>query len=134
MIAYISGPMTGLPDQNYAAFQTAAEALRGQGIQVISPHEITPPGVGPWSWEAHMRVDLAALLTADVIVLLPGWETSRGARLEKTVADALGMLVDFTFTITHGDDSALLDAYRDFVILTPAAVFGFFPFANNVLA
>ena len=100
MIAYISGPMTGLPGQNYAAFEAAADRLRAQGVQVISPHEITPPGAGPWSWAQHMRVDLAALLTADVIVLLPGWETSRGAQLEKTVADALGLVVDYRLTET----------------------------------
>ena len=100
MIAYLSGPMTGLPGQNYAAFQAAAERLRSQGVQVISPHEIIPPGAGPWSWEAHMRVDLAALLTADVIVLLPGWEGSRGAQLEKTVAEAIGTPVDYTLTET----------------------------------
>jgi hypothetical protein len=100
MIAYLSGPMTGLPGQNYAAFQAAAERLRAQGVQVISPHEITPPGVGPWSWEAHMRVDLAALLTADVIVVLPGWEGSRGALLEKTVAEDLGLVVDYRLTET----------------------------------
>ena len=99
MIAYLSGPMTGLPGQNYAAFQAAAERLRSQGVQVISPHEITPPGAGPWSWAQHMRVDLAALLTADVIVLLPGWDTSRGAQLEKTVADAIGLSVVY-FTET----------------------------------
>ena len=98
MIAYLSGPMTGLPGQNYAAFQAAAERLRAQDVQVISPHEIIPPGAGPWSWAQHMRVDLAALLTADVIVLLPGWESSRGARLEKAVAEALGLLVDYTLT------------------------------------
>ena len=100
MIAYISGPMTGLPGQNYAAFQAAAERLRARGVQVISPHEITPPGVGPWTWAQHMRVDLAALLTCDVIVMLPGWEGSRGARLEKTVAEALGLLVDYSLTET----------------------------------
>ena len=100
MIAYLSGPMTGLPGQNYAAFQAAAERLRAQGVTVISPHEITPPGAGPWSWAAHMRVDLAALLTCDVIVMLPGWETSRGAQLEKTVAEAIGTPVDYTLTET----------------------------------
>ena len=100
MIAYLSGPMTGLPDLNYPAFQAAAKRLRAQCVQVISPHEITPPGSGPWSWQAHMRVDLAALLTADVIVLLPGWETSRGAQLEKAVAEAIGMPVDYTLTET----------------------------------
>ena len=100
MIAYLSGPMTGLPEHNYPAFEAAAERLRSQGVQVISPHEIIPPGAGPWTWEAHMRVDLAALLTADVIVMLPGWTTSRGAVLEKTVAEAIGMPVDYTLTET----------------------------------
>ena len=100
MIAYLSGPMTGLPDNGYPAFQVAAERLRAQGVQIISPHEIIPPGAGPWTWAQHMRVDLAALLTADVIVMLPGWETSRGARLEKAVAEALGLVVDYTLTET----------------------------------
>ena len=98
MIAYLSGPMTGLPGQNYAAFQAAAERLRAQDVQVISPHEIIPPGAGPWTWAQHMRVDLAALLTCDVIVMLPGWETSRGAQLEKAVAEAIAMPVDYTLT------------------------------------
>ena len=100
MIAYLSGPMTGLPDNGYLAFQAAAERLRAQGVQVISPHEIVPPGAGPWSWAQHMRVDLAALLTADVIVMLPGWEGSRGAQLEKTVAEAIGTPVDYSLTET----------------------------------
>ena len=101
MRLYISGPMTGIHALNYQAFKAAAERLRAQGVQVISPHEIIPPGAGPWSWEAHMRVDLAALLTADVIVMLPGWQTSRGAQLEKTVAEAIGLkVVDYELTET----------------------------------
>ena len=100
MIAYLSGPMTGLPDNGYPAFEAAAERLRSQGVQVISPHEIIPPGAGPWTWAQHMRVDLAALLTADVIVMLPGWEGSRGAQLEKTVAEAIGTPVDYSLTET----------------------------------
>lgn len=101
MRLYISGPMTGIHDLNYQAFQAAAERLRGQGVQVSSPHEIIPPGAGPWTWAQHMRVDLAALLTCDVIVMLPGWETSRGAQLEKAVAEALGLkVVDYEITET----------------------------------
>ena len=100
MRTYLAGPMSGLPNHNYPAFKAAAEQLRGQGVQVISPHEITPPGNGPWSWQEHMRVDLAALLTCEDIVLLPKWETSRGAQLEKTVAEALGLSVVY-YTLTE---------------------------------
>lgn len=105
MTIYLSGPMTGLPDHNYPAFKAAAERLRAQGALVISPHEIPAncPGCGqdgiPHDWAAHMKADLAALLTCDVIMLLPGWEQSRGAQLEKTVAAAVNMMVvDYALT------------------------------------
>lgn len=101
MRLYISGPMTGIHDLNYPAFQAAAERLPGQGVTVISPHEIVPHGAAPWSWQQHMRADLAALLTCDVVVLLPGWKHSRGAQLEKTVAEAIGLkVVDYELTET----------------------------------
>ena len=90
---YLSGPMSGIPELNYPAFKAAAETLRALGATVVSPHEIVPPEAAPWSWEDHMRADLAALLTCEVMMLLPGWEQSRGATLERSVAEALGMLV-----------------------------------------
>ena len=96
---YLSGPMTGLPEYNYPAFAAAAQHLRDKGATVVSPHELPAdcPGCAntglEHSWAEHMRVDLAALLTCDVIVLLPGWSESKGARLEKTVAEAVGLMV-----------------------------------------
>lgn len=99
MTLYLSGPMSGLPEANYPAFAAAAERLRSQGHAVVSPHELPAdcPGCSDTrqehSWAEHMRVDLAALLTCDVIVMLPGWQQSRGAKIEKTVAEAVGMMV-----------------------------------------
>lgn len=99
MKLYLSGPMSGLPEFNYPAFKAATERLRSQGHAVVSPHEIPAdcPGCAntghEHSWAEHMRVDLAALLTCDVIVLLEGWQQSRGAQLEKTVAEAIGLMV-----------------------------------------
>ena len=99
MTLYLSGPMSGLPEFNYPAFKTAAERLRSKGHTVVSPHELPADCLGcanighEHSWAEHMRVDLAALLTCDVIVLLEGWQQSRGAQLEKTVAEAIGLRV-----------------------------------------
>ncbi len=90
---YLSGPMSGLPGCNYEAFAEAALALRLSGCEnIVSPHEIRPLVAAP-TWEDHMRADLSALLECDTIVLLPGWQSSRGARLELTVATALGFAV-----------------------------------------
>ncbi len=96
---YLSGPMSGLPEFNYPAFTSAAKILRSQGHAVVSPHELPADCPGclntgyEHSWSEHMRVDLAALLTCDVIVMLPGWQQSRGALLEKSVAEAIGLMV-----------------------------------------
>lgn len=90
---YIAGPMTGLPELNFPAFHAAAAALREQGLTVINPAEINPD-VGA-DWIDCMRADIQQLVTCDGIYLLPGWEKSRGAKLEHHIADALGMDVSF---------------------------------------
>lgn len=37
---YLAGPMSGLPDYNYPAFEEAKKFLEEEGIKVRSPHEI----------------------------------------------------------------------------------------------
>jgi glycosyltransferase involved in cell wall biosynthesis len=87
---YLSGPMTGLPDFNYPAFNTEAARLRGMGFSVINPAEAPECD----SWVAYMRNDLVHLLKwADALVYLPGWENSKGAGIEIYVAHALGLPV-----------------------------------------
>ena len=89
---YISGPISGLPDGNRPAFAEMAATLRSKGWVVVNPHELFNAEVEE-SWEGYMRKDLAALLACTHIVLLPGWEQSRGARLEQLIADAVGILL-----------------------------------------
>lgn len=91
MAVYLAGPMTGIPDHNFPAFTEAAKRLRAQGYTVISPHELHEHT--DRDWEYYIRHALRTLLDCDAVVLLPGWANSRGARLEKTVADAVGMPV-----------------------------------------
>ena len=86
---YIAGPMTGLPEHNYPAFHAAAAQLRAKGREVINPAEQAYGTDKPW--EFYMRLGLQGLLECDEIVLLPGWQASRGAVLERHVAEHLGM-------------------------------------------
>ena len=86
---YISGPMTGLPGYNYAAFNAEAARLRALGYHVENPAENPPQD----SWEAYMAVCIPQMGTCDTIALLPGWSESRGALRERQEAVKLGMTI-----------------------------------------
>ena len=79
---YVSGPMSGLPESNYPAFNHAAARLRAMGYSVENPAECY------WqpTWLAYMRIAVAKLARCDAIVMLPGWEASRGAKVEHALA------------------------------------------------
>lgn len=85
---YLSGPMTGYADLNFPAFRDTAAAFRAQGVPILNPIDLCPPDC---DWETAMAIDLAAMRQAAGVLLLPGWELSRGARLEWAWARALGL-------------------------------------------
>lgn len=88
---YLSGPMSGIKDNNRPAFEAARSMLTSLGVQVVSPvSNGVPPGS---SWEEHLRADIRLLTTCQTIAMLPGWRTSRGAKLERKVAKGLNMQV-----------------------------------------
>lgn len=103
---YLSGPMRGLPRYNVPMFARVAALLRKQGYRIISPAELDSAAVRAVSEQSpagqecdrdgHIGGETAGqILARDVrvlhdeaqgIILLPGWERSRGARLEAFVA------------------------------------------------
>jgi len=89
---YLSGPMSGLPDYNSAEFAKYAEIYRQQGFRVLSPPELD---AGDWSkdYAFYIKRDIEVLVKEHVsrIYLLPGWQDSRGARLEHHIAELLGI-------------------------------------------
>lgn len=91
MRIYVAGPMTGIPDLNFPRFHAEARRLRAEGHEVINPAEINPDQGA--RWEDCMRADIAQLVTCEAICLLPGFERSRGATLERHIALQLGMHV-----------------------------------------
>lgn len=102
--AYLSGPMTGLPDLNFPAFHSAAAQLRAQGIEVVSPAEINQDPDTPW--HQCMRIDIRALCDCDTIVLLPGWEKSNGAHLELHIAHRIGMSIEYMERLSGDGDGS----------------------------
>jgi hypothetical protein len=116
MKVYIAGPMTGIPQFNIPAFDAAAADLRLEGWDVVSPAELDDPAIRAISLaspdgaiatlESHGQthgdflardVKLIADDGIEAIVVLPGWEKSRGARHETFVAAALGGLPVYTY-------------------------------------
>lgn len=89
---YIAGPMSGLPDYNYPAFHAAAAIWRAAGWTVMNPAENFAGHQG-LPYADYIRKDLADLMTCEAIAFLPGWENSKGAKLERHVAEVLGMAI-----------------------------------------
>lgn len=116
---YIAGPMTGYEEFNFRAFDTWRDYYKKLGWQVFSPadHDRTLLGKsdnwmpdekdskGPWkSWAMEnapsLRVMLGADLEwisqqADAILMLKGWENSRGANAEWALAKALDLEIRY---------------------------------------
>ncbi|MCX9150509.1 DUF4406 domain-containing protein [Pseudomonas sp. TB1-B1] len=88
---YVAGPMTGIADFNYPAFNAMADQLRALGYEVENPadHGIVEGA----QWADYMAYDLTRLGLCGQVAVLPGWENSKGARLEVHIARELGMKV-----------------------------------------
>lgn len=91
MKLYVAGPMTGIKDYNFPAFNQAYLDLTECGYSVINPADT---GIVPgWKWANYLRSCLPDLLLCEGVATLPGWEQSRGAKLEVHVATELSMPV-----------------------------------------
>jgi hypothetical protein len=98
---YIAGPMTGLPDYNYPAFNEAGQQLVARGYVVENPAQNAEPPCK--SWLGYMRMALPQMVGCDVVALLPGWHTSRGAGIERQLALDLGLRVVDLSALLNGD-------------------------------
>ena len=88
---YVAGPMSGLPELNFPAFHAEAARLRMLGHTVINPAEINSDISAQWA--DCMLADIDQLVTCDGISLLPGWDRSRGAKIEHHIATELHLVI-----------------------------------------
>lgn len=105
---YISGPMRGIAEFNFPAFADAARRLRTLGHEAFSPAErdlaegFDPEGLTGFEDLSGLGFSLREALAADCayicgeadgVLVLPGWQKSRGATAEVALARALGLPV-----------------------------------------
>jgi len=136
---YIAGPMRGIENYNFRAFDEATRIIRSAlGWTVLSPAdhdretgmvteingviETTPA----FSIEKVMRWDLAAVAESSFIILLPGWETSTGAAQELQVARWCGVQPLLFTPATVGKEWSLVPLEEP----VPATVIGLMGYAQ----
>lgn len=89
MRVYISGPMSGLENNNFDAFFSAESKLKEKGHIPLnparSPHDLL--------YAHYMDIAMAMVRSSQAIFLLPGWENSPGARAEYAYAQSIGLQV-----------------------------------------
>lgn len=113
---YLAGKMSNVPFFNFPAFDEAAKLLRSEGHEVFSPaekdveragnfqlqcptgskEELIAAGVPQINYKDCMKIDLNFIMDeAEGIALLPGWEKSPGANVEKALAELIGLQVRY---------------------------------------
>ena len=113
---YIAGPMRGKPFYNFPNFDAAKTWLELKGYSAVSPADLDrAEGFDEkafpkdWDWsnvpedfemkDAVLR-DVDAIVNCDGVVLLDGWNLSKGASAEAHVAIWLGLPV---YVIKNGE-------------------------------
>ncbi|GHU13003.1 hypothetical protein FACS1894161_2410 [Spirochaetia bacterium] len=110
MTVYISGPITGKRNGNRKAFEKAQEKLEKEfgyeegKFRIISPVKIGETvnqnfedtrlwlgkAIKP-QWEDYMKACIKRLMDATHVFFLKGWDKSRGAVLERKIAEGLNI-------------------------------------------
>lgn len=87
-VVYISGPITGIKHY-WRPFEKAEDELNADGCIALNPTSL-PEGLTDAD---YLRICLAMLDSADEVLMLPGWQKSKGANIEWRYARYKGIPV-----------------------------------------
>ena len=95
---YLSGRITGVRRETYLRqFAEAEKMLKEVGFQVVNPTKFL---ICKWPWlyrligyRLTLSYDIWRLSRCDAFCMLPGWQLSRGARIERKNAINKGLNV-----------------------------------------
>lgn len=92
MKTYISGRITGLNYEKVKRnFRNGMNEVIAMGYEAVSPLFNGLPDSATWA--EHMVKDIEILLGCEAIYMLNNWEQSKGARVEKNIAEEMGFKV-----------------------------------------
>jgi hypothetical protein len=91
-LVYIAGKYRGDVVANIAKARAAAVIFWAAGYGVMCPHLNSAHMDGIAPDQNFIEADLLLLAACDFIYLVPGWEESAGARIEKEFAEQHGIL------------------------------------------
>jgi hypothetical protein len=92
---YIAGKVTGEPIKKcQLKFKTAQLEMESHGFIAINPLEIVTDNNTPW--DTAMKMCIKQMLDCDAVILLPCWEDSNGAKIERKLANKLEIPI-FTY-------------------------------------
>lgn len=96
--AYICGPITDMPGLNLDEFRAVESILTEMGYNTIVPHDLFE-GIDTkdFTHDDYMDECLKAIRTqnVDYLIVLDGWQNSKGSKMEIELADELGIPVRF---------------------------------------
>lgn len=92
---YISGPITGLKEEDAkAAFDKAEKLLEVEYERVVNPMRFEAAYQNAkLTYDEMMDIDLRLLKMCKAIYMLKNWEGSKGACIERLMALQLGMKI-----------------------------------------
>lgn len=84
-VIYLSGPITGVPNY-WEPFEKMDDYLTAKGHIVLNPARL-PQGM---TKEQYMIINIGHINAADAVLFLPGWENSKGSKLERIYCEYIG--------------------------------------------
>lgn len=90
---YISGPITGVDDYK-EKFARVEEMYKAAGHYVLNPAKLSdllPEDCT--TWKQYMDFAIELLKMSSIVVMLPGWEKSKGACVEYYLARELDKMI-----------------------------------------